>query len=113
MEHATRVLFPATRRKHLAACDTAPPVSLIHSCDRNLTEFLEDGRLELYNLRNEIGETKNLATEISEKAKALHARLVAWRAEVKAPMPAKNVPASMPAADAPKKGKGKSKPGGE
>ncbi len=113
MEHATRVLFPATRRKHLAACDTAPPVSLIHSGDWKLMEYLEDGHLELYNLRNDIGETKNLATEISEKAKALHARLVAWRAEVKAPMPAKNVLASTPAADAPKKRKGKSKPGGE
>ncbi len=66
------------------------PVSLIQSGDWKLMEFLEDGKLELYNLRNDIGETKNLATEMPDKAKELHARLVAWRAEVKAPMPTPN-----------------------
>ena len=81
------------------------PVSLIHSGDWKLMEFLEDGHLELYNLREDIGEKKNLAAEMPDKAKALHARLVAWRAEVKAPMPAKN----NPAADGPKKGAGKGK----
>ena len=69
-------------------------------------EYLEDGHLELYNLREDIGEKKNLAAEMPDKAKALHARLVAWRAEVKAPMPAKNGAA---AGDAPKKGEGKGK----
>ena len=66
------------------------PVSLIQSGDWKLMEFLEDGRLELYNLGNDIGETKNLAKEMPEKAKELHDRLVAWRADVKAPMPTKN-----------------------
>ena len=66
------------------------PVSLIQSGDWKLMEFLEDGRLELYNLRDDVGETKNLARENSGKAKELHARLIAWRAEVKAPMPTKN-----------------------
>ena len=82
------------------------PVSLIHSGDWKLMEYLEDGHLELYNLRNDIGETKNLAKENPDKAKELLARLVAWRAEVKAPMPTKNEPAT---SDAPKKGKGKGK----
>ena len=53
-------------------------------------EFLEDDRLELYNLADDICETKNLAMEMPDKAQELHARLVAWRAEVKAPMPTKN-----------------------
>ena len=66
------------------------PVSLIQSGDWKLMEFLEDGRLELYNLREDIGETKNLAKENPTKAKELHDRLVAWRAEVHAPMPTKN-----------------------
>ncbi len=66
------------------------PVSLVQIGDWKLMEFLEDGRLELYNLGNDIGETKNLATENPAKAKELHARLVAWRAEVNAPMPTKN-----------------------
>jgi arylsulfatase A-like enzyme len=82
------------------------PVSLIQSGDWKLMEFLEDGRLELYNLRNDIGETTNLADKESAKAKELHARLVAWRTSVKAPMPTKND------GDAPKpkaKAKGKRK----
>lgn len=66
------------------------PVSLIQSGDWKLMEYLEDGRVELYNLSDDIGETKNLATELPEKAKALHDRLLAWRAEVNAPMPTKN-----------------------
>ncbi len=53
-------------------------------------EFLEDGRLELYNLSTDIGETKTLAKEMPEKTQELYARLIAWRAEVKAPMPTKN-----------------------
>jgi arylsulfatase A-like enzyme len=66
------------------------PVSLIQSGDWKLMEYLEDGKLELYNLRADIGETKNLAAEMPDKAKELHARLVAWRKEVNAPMPTKN-----------------------
>lgn len=66
------------------------PVSLIHAGDWKLMEFLEDGRLELYNLREDIGESRNLAKELPEKTRELHARLVAWRASVKAPMPTKN-----------------------
>ncbi len=66
------------------------PVSLIQVGEWKLMEFLEDGRLELYNLREDIGESQNLATEMPDKAKELHSRLVAWRAEVKAPMPTKN-----------------------
>jgi len=31
-------------------------------------QFLEDGRLELYNLSSDIGESKNLAFDMPEKA---------------------------------------------
>lgn len=84
------------------------PVSLIQSGDWKLMEFLEDGHLELYNLRDDIGESKNLAEQMPEKAKELHARLVAWRAEVKAPMPTKNDGSAAPK-DGQRKGKGKGK----
>jgi arylsulfatase A-like enzyme len=84
------------------------PVSLIQSGDWKLMEFLEDGRLELYNLRDDIGETTNLAAEEPEKAKELHSRLVAWRAEVKAPMPTKN-DGEPPPTKTKAKGKGKGK----
>ncbi len=82
------------------------PVSLIQVGDWKLMEFLEDGRLELYNLRDDIGESKNLADTRPDKAKELHARLVAWRAEVQAPMPTKNDgAAAKPKAKGLKKGK--------
>lgn len=84
------------------------PVSLIQSGDWKLLEFLEDGRLELYNLREDIGETKNLAQSNPQQAKELHARLVAWRQELKAPMPAKNE-GNAPAVKTKNKNKGKKK----
>jgi arylsulfatase A-like enzyme len=67
------------------------PVSVIQSGNYKLMEFLEDGRLELYDLDKDIGESKNLVSETPDKAKPLHDRLIAWRAEVKAPMPTKNL----------------------
>lgn len=83
-----------------AGADTwrTTPVSLIQSGSWKLMEFLEDGHLELYDLSQDIGETKNLAETMPDKAKALHDRLVQWRAEVNAPMPTKND--RQPAADA-------------
>jgi arylsulfatase A-like enzyme len=66
------------------------PVSLIQVGDWKLMEYLEEGKLELYNLRDDIGETKNLATDMPDKANELHTRLVAWRKEINAPMPTKN-----------------------
>ena len=70
------------------------PVGLIHAGDWKLLEFFEDHRLELYNLREDIGESKNLAASNPAKARELHERLVAWRKEIKAPMPAANPPAA-------------------
>jgi arylsulfatase A-like enzyme len=63
------------------------PVGIMHSGDWKLMEFYEDGRLELYNLRDDVGETNNLAPSRPDQAKALHARLAAWRKEVGAKMP--------------------------
>jgi len=66
------------------------PVSVIHSGDWKLMEFLEDGRLELYNLRDDVSETKNLAASHPQKTQELHARLLAWRKDIQAPMPTPN-----------------------
>jgi arylsulfatase A-like enzyme len=84
------------------------PVSLIQMGDWKLMEFREDGRLELYNLRDDIGETKNLAKEQPDRAKDMHARLVAWRKDVNAPMPTKN-DGTAPITKAKAKNKGKNK----
>ena len=81
------------------------PVSLIQAGDWKLMEFLEDGKLELYNLAEDIGETKNLAEANPQKTQELYTRLVAWRKDVNAPMPTKNDGA--PAPDKKKKNKAK------
>ena len=84
------------------------PVSLIQMGDWKLMEYHEDGKLELYHLREDIGEKKNLAADMPDKTKELHARLIAWRKETNAPMPAKN---DGKASESPKKkGRGKKKP---
>ncbi|HUR57647.1 MAG TPA: sulfatase [Opitutaceae bacterium] len=66
------------------------PVSYIHAGDWKLMEYLEDRHLELYNLRDDIGEKNNLAAAQPERAKEMYARLVAWRTAIKAPMPTPN-----------------------
>ena len=83
------------------------PVGLIEAGDWKLMEFFEDGRLELYNLKDDIGEQKNLASEMPDKARELQAKMIAWREAIKAPMPAKNEPQTT--AEPKKKGKGKKK----
>jgi arylsulfatase A-like enzyme len=82
------------------------PVGTMQAGDWKLMEFFEDGHLELYNLRDDIGETKNLAQEMADKAGELHAQMLAWREAVNAPMPKPNQPTDAPT---PKKGKGKKK----
>ncbi len=66
------------------------PGSSIRWGDYKLIEFFEDGRLELYNLRDDISEDHDLAAEQPDVRERLHARLVAWREEVEARYPAPN-----------------------
>ena len=66
------------------------PGGAVRAGDYKLIEFYEDGALELYNLKDDISETRNLAAEMPEKAKELHAWLAAWRKSVDATMPPPN-----------------------
>jgi len=66
------------------------PASAIRAGDFKLIEFLEDGSLELYNLKDDIGESKNLAAANPQKAKQLQRQLAAWRERVGARMPTAN-----------------------
>ncbi len=66
------------------------PVGVIQAGDWKLMEFFEDHHLELYNLREDVGESRNLAEMMPEKAKELHSKMLAWRASVHAPMPTAN-----------------------
>jgi hypothetical protein len=79
--------------------------------DWKLMEFFEDGRLELYDLGKDLGETNNLADTEPEKARELLGQLKAWRAEIGAAMPTPNDPSSAPVKK--EKGKGKGKKGGK
>jgi hypothetical protein len=70
---------------------------VIHAGDWKLLEFFEDGRLELYNLREDLGETRNLAEQQPELTAQLLARMRAWREEVQAPLPTPNPLRQQPA----------------
>jgi len=87
------------------------PVGIIEVGDWKLMEFFEDGRLELYNLKDDIGEKVNLAQKMPDKTKELHSKMLAWRTAIKAPMPTPNKPtdAPTPAAKKGKKAKAKAK----
>jgi arylsulfatase A-like enzyme len=67
------------------------PVGSVRAGDWKLIEFFEDGRRELYNLQDDIGEARNIASEHPEKVRELHDKIVAWRKEVGARMPKKNL----------------------
>jgi arylsulfatase A len=66
------------------------PAGAIRQGKWKLIEFYEDGRLELYNLKNDIREKTNLATNMPEKAAELQQKLAAWRESVGAKMPTPN-----------------------
>jgi arylsulfatase A-like enzyme len=69
---------------------TTSPVSAVRARDWKLLEYLEDGRLELYNLARDPGEERNLAAEMPARARELAASLARWRSQIKAQMPAPN-----------------------
>jgi hypothetical protein len=85
------------------------PVGTITTGEWKLMEFFEDGRLELYNLKDDVGETKNLAKTMPDKARELHTKMLAWRAAIKAPMPTANTNPSDEAPAKKKQGKNKKK----
>ncbi len=66
------------------------PGSSIRAGDWKLIAFYEDGRLELYNLRNDIGESCNVAGLYPERTRVMHDRLRRWRAEMEALEPTEN-----------------------
>jgi len=63
------------------------PAGAVRQGRWKLIEYFEDVQLELYDLGNDIGETRNLADKLPEKTKGLHRIMTAWRESVHAPMP--------------------------
>lgn len=68
----------------------ATPYSAIRAGDWRLIEFFEENKLELYNLKSDIGETTDLAAREPEVRDRLHQQLIAWRKEVGAQLPTPN-----------------------
>jgi len=68
----------------------ATPYGAIRAGDFRLVEFYEDRHVELYNLKDDIGETRDLAASRPEQVEELKARLHAWRERVGAQMPTPN-----------------------
>ena len=66
------------------------PYSSIRSGGWRLVEFHEDGKLELYRLENDIGESFDLAASHPEKRAHLQAELHKWRRSIAAQMPKPN-----------------------
>ena len=85
------------------------PAAAIRMGDWKLIEFFEDGALELYNLKKDLGEEDNLAQKMPEKAKELHVAMLKWRKATKAPVPTEKEPKydSNAKFSPPNRGKGK------
>lgn len=66
------------------------PGSSIRMGDYKLIEFFEDGHVELYNLKEDIGEQNNLAEEEPELANKMQKMLAHWRCSIDAKIPLTN-----------------------
>ena len=69
---------------------SATPYSAIRADDWKLIHFFEDDHVELYNLKDDIGEKNDLSTTNVAKTTELRSKLVAWRKSVSAQLPEKN-----------------------
>ncbi|VTU02001.1 sulfatase : Sulfatase OS=Planctomyces limnophilus (strain ATCC 43296 / DSM 3776 / IFAM 1008 / 290) GN=Plim_1520 PE=4 SV=1: Sulfatase [Gemmataceae bacterium] len=66
------------------------PGGAVRSGDHKLIEFYETGRRELFDVKKDVSESRNLAADRPEVVKELAAKLDAWRKEVGAKMPTPN-----------------------
>ena len=66
------------------------PACAIREGDWKLIELFEDGRLELFNLRDDIGEQHDRSADLPDRTEAMHTCLKEWREEVAAILPRKN-----------------------
>jgi arylsulfatase A-like enzyme len=65
----------------------ATPYGAVRARDWKLVEFFEDNHIELYNLKDDEGEQRDLAATEAERARALREQLHAWRRALGAQMP--------------------------
>ncbi|MBC7821216.1 MAG: sulfatase [Planctomycetaceae bacterium] len=87
--HRTELFWHYPHHQHYQLGGTMP-YAAIRSGDFKLIEFFNDKHAELYNLREDIGEQRDLAATMPKKVEELRARLHAWHQEVGAQMPTPN-----------------------
>jgi uncharacterized sulfatase len=75
---------------HYPAYHHSRPAGAVRQGRWKLIEFFDDDALELYDLEQDVGETKNLAKVNAEKARSLQKDLSRWRSLVRADMPERN-----------------------
>jgi arylsulfatase A-like enzyme len=68
----------------------ATPCSAVRAGDYKLIEFFEDNHVELYNLKDDIGETTDISKSNPVKANKLRKMLHKWRKDVNAQIPKPN-----------------------
>jgi len=68
----------------------ATPHGAIRQGDWRLVEFFEDNHVELYDLKNDLAETRDESKNQPDKAADLTQKLHAWRESVGAQMPTSN-----------------------
>ena len=73
------------------------PCSAVRSGDWKLLEKFSDNSLELYNLRDDPGETVNLVNQLPDRTRALARMLSQWQSQLNAPRPSEPNPDFDPA----------------
>ena len=63
------------------------PAGAIRDGDYKLIEYFENGTVQMFNLKEDLGEQNNLATTEPERTSKLLSKLRAWRKKVDAKMP--------------------------
>ena len=81
------------------------PSSAVRIGDWKLIEKFQDESFELYNLKNDPGEKKNLVESQSQKAKELKQVLLDWQTTTGAPRPVEKNPAYDPSSQQAQRGK--------
>jgi arylsulfatase A len=66
------------------------PGAAMRQGDFKIIKWYEDDSVELYNVRDDIGEARNLAAKMPDKARAMRTRLDAWLKDINPEMPKPN-----------------------
>ena len=66
------------------------PAGAVRVGDYKLVESYETGKLELYNLKEDISESADLSNKMKQKRQELYKLLLGWRKKVNANMPVPN-----------------------